>query len=217
MYDSADSGSRCRRARSIAATFYLKVRCNNGNIPEKILAAPIQSLTPRRGRPRKFAQPSRAVTLTLPEAVIETLETIDHDLSRAVVRLAQPAATGRVHPPAELVSFGRRAVIVVNPTMTLEQRTGVVLVPFSDGRALICFDSSINPARLELMLQDALDEHDLPDADGEVFESIMALLKEVRRSSTVKLRQQNIMLLEFVDSRARRRGTRQTDRPDVSD
>jgi len=181
------------------------------------LAVPTQSFAPRRGRPRKFAQPSRAVTLTLPEAVIQTLETIDHDLSRAVVRLAQPAATGRVHPPAELVSFGRRAVILVNPTTTLEQRTGVVLVPFPDGRALICFDSSITPARLELMLRDALEEHDLPDEDGEVFESIMDLLKDVRRSNAVKLRQPNILLLESVDSRARRRGTRQTDRSDVSD
>jgi len=181
------------------------------------LTVPTQSFTPRRGRPRKFAQPSRAVTLTLPDAVIETLETIDHDLSRAVVRLAQAGAGKGTHPPAELVSFGRRAVIVVNPTTTLEQRTGVVLVPFPDGRALICFDGSITPARLELLLRDALDEHDLPDEDGEVFESIMALLKDVRRSSTVRLKQQNIMLLEFVDSRARRRGARQADRANASD
>jgi len=197
--------------------FLLKVGINAGNIPEKILPAPISSLTPRRGRPRKFAQPSRAITLTLPTAVIETLESIDHDLSRAVVRLAQPAAASRPHPPAELVSFGRRAVILVNPTRTLEQRTGVVLVPFPDGRALICFDGSITPARLELMLRDALDEHDLPDEDGLVFESIRDLLKEVRRSSSVNLRQQNILLLEFVDSRGRRRGTRQAGRPGVSD
>lgn len=181
------------------------------------MAAPIPSLTPRRGRPRKFAQPSRAVTLTLPEAVIETLEKIDHDLSRAIVRLAEPQAASRPHPPAELVSFGRRAVILVNPTTTLEQRTGVVLVPFPDGRALICFDASITPARLELMLRDALDEHDLPDEDGQVFESIRDLLKEVRRSSTVNLRQQNILLLEFVDSRVRRRAARRAGRPRVSD
>ena len=181
------------------------------------MAAPTPLLTPRRGRPRKFAQPSRAVTLTLPDAVIETLEKIDHDLSRAVVRLAEPEAARRPHPPAELVSFGRRAVILVNPTRTLEQRTGVVLVPFPDGRALICFDASITPARLELLLRDALDEHDLPDEDGQVFESIRDLLKEVRRSTTVNLRQQNILLLEFVDSRVRRRATSRAGRPRASD
>ena len=99
------------------------------------MAAPVASLTPRRGRPRKFAQPSRAITLTLPDDVIDTLETIDHDLSRAVVRLAQPEAARRPHPPAELVSFGRRAVILVNPTKTLEQRTAAALAELGTAQA----------------------------------------------------------------------------------
>jgi hypothetical protein len=160
-------------------------------------------LKPRRGRPRKFAQPSRAVTLTLPERVIETLQRIDRDLSRAVVRLAQPEASSKPHPAAELVAFGRRAVIVVNPTRTLEQRTGVVLVPFPDGRALICFDGEMTPARLELMLRDALEEHDLPEEDGQVFECIRDVLAEARRSPTVDLRQPHIILLEFGPSSRR--------------
>lgn len=152
---------------------------------------------PRRGRPRKFAQPSRAVTVTLPDAVIRTLETIDRDLSRAIVRIAQPKVASRRCPPAELVMFGRRAVIVVNSTKTLEQRTGVVLIPLSDSRSLISFDESMTPARLELMVQDALDEHELPEEDRQVFESIRDMLKEARRSASVNLRQQHIMLLEL--------------------
>ena len=161
------------------------------------MPAPLSSLAPRRGRPRKFAQPSRAVTLTLPETVIEALESIDRDLSRAIVRIVQAEATKHAHPAAELVTFGRRAVIVVNPTRTLEQRTGVVLIPCSDGRALISFDGSMTPARLELLIQDALDEHDLPEDDGRVFESIRDVLKETRRSMSVDVRQQHIMVLEF--------------------
>ncbi|MGC4081238.1 MAG: hypothetical protein QM736_03750 [Vicinamibacterales bacterium] len=130
-------------------------------------------------------------------------------LSRAIVRLAQPEVAKRPHPPAELVSFGRRAVIVVTPTRTLEHRTGVVLVPLSDGRALISFDSSMTPARLELTIQDALDEHDLPDTDSHVFECIRDLLRDVRRrSSEVTLRQQHIMVLEFHTPGASRRKKR---------
>jgi hypothetical protein len=100
----------------------------------------VDAIAPRRGRPRKFARPSRAVTLTLPKEVIDALTAIDADLSRAVVRVTQPEMAKRPHPPAELAAFGRRAVIVVNPSRTLERRTGVVLVPLSDGRALISFD-----------------------------------------------------------------------------
>jgi hypothetical protein len=148
------------------------------------------------------------VTLTLPETVLEVLEAIDPDLSRAIVRLAQPETAKRPHPPAELMAFGKRAVIVVHPTKSLEQRTGVVLVPFPDGRALISFDGSMTPARLELLIQDALDEHDLAEEDGRVFESIRDVLKDARRSTTVNLRQQHIMVLEFSNGARRNAAVR---------
>src|SRR5947209_907685 len=112
------------------------------NMPPAALAPAV----PRRGRPRKFVDPSRAVTLTLPENVIAALEALDPDLSRAVVRIAQPEMAKRPHARAELAMFGRRAVIVVNPTRTLEKRTGVMLVPLTDGRALIAFDESMTVA-----------------------------------------------------------------------
>ena len=122
-----------------------------------------RAVTPKRGRPRKFARPSRAVTLTLPEEVIAALSKIDRDLSRAVVRLAQPELAKKPRPPAELSAFGRRAVIVVNPTRTLEQLTGVSLVPLSDGRALISFDEPLSVAQLELRIQDAIEADTLFD------------------------------------------------------
>lgn len=167
------------------------------------VAIAIPDIAPRRGRPRKFAEPSRAVTLTLPEAVITTLTAIDQDLSRAVARLAQPEVAKLPHPPAEVVAFGQRAVIVVTPTRTLEQRTGVVLVPLPDGRALISFDGAMTPEGLELLIQDALDDHDLPDADGRVFEEVRSVLKRARQGDGVSLRRQQIMVLEFNNRRRR--------------
>ncbi len=149
--------------------------------------------------------PSRAVTLTLPENVIAALEAVDHDLSRAVVRVAQSEMAKAPHAAAELASFGRRAVIVVNPTRTLEQRTGVMLVPLSDGRALIAFDESMTAARLELKIQDELDRHGLPDEDVCVFESIRDLLRDARRSSFIALRQRNIIVLEHTGRGTKRK------------
>lgn len=161
--------------------------------------------SPRRGRPRKFMAPSRAVTLTLPENVIAALETVDPDLSRAVVRVAQPELAKAPHPAAELAVFGRRAVIVVNPTRTIEQRTGVFLVPLTDGRALIAFDETMTPARLELKIQDELESHDLSDEDARLFENVRDLLREARRSKRVVIRQRNIMVLETPAGKPRRR------------
>ena len=160
------------------------------------MSARSNGVAPRRGRPRKFAAPSRAVTLTLPETVIAALDRVDHDLSRAVVRVTQPEMAKRPHPPAELAAFGRRAVIVVNPTRTLEKRIGVFLVPLSDGRALIAFDEAMTPARLELAIQDQLEDHTLPAEDARVFRSIRDLLKDARKSRTVTLEQRHIIVLE---------------------
>lgn len=159
---------------------------------------PIRSAlpSPRRGRPRKFGAPSRAVTLTLPENVIDALEHVDRDLSRAVVRVAQPEIRKRPHAAAELSTFGSRAVIVITPTSTLERHMGVMLVPLSDGRALISFDESMTPARLELKIEDALEDDTLQPADLEILASIRELLKEARRSSSVTLSQRSIIVLE---------------------
>ena len=154
------------------------------------------AVAPRRGRPRKFARPSRAVTLTLPEEVIQALAAVDADLSKAVVRVTQPEMAKRAHPPAELAAFGRKAVIVVNRTRSLEQRTGVVLVPLSDGRALISFDEPMSIAELELSIQDAIDDPLLTPADGLVFQSISRILREARRSPGVTLQQRSIIVIE---------------------
>jgi hypothetical protein len=164
----------------------------------------LTSLAPRRGRPRKFSAPSRAVTLTLPEDVLASLSAIDADLSRAVVRVAQTRRAARGPAPAELVRFGKRAVIVVSATRTLEEQTGVLLIPLSDGRALISFDETMTAARLELAIEDALDDHRLRPDDRKVFAAIRAILKSARRSGDVTLRQRNIMVLESQRLRKRR-------------
>lgn len=165
----------------------------------------------RRGRPRKFDTPSRAVTLTLPEHVIDALALIDTDIGRAVVRLAQ-AQTVPPSPrrPAELAAFGRHAVIVVTPSRTLERQVGVTLVPLPDGRALISFAQPTTVADLELHLEDALREGQLPASDRRIFEAIADILRSARRSSTVALRERHIIVLEAQRQRRRQGATRPT-------
>lgn len=161
------------------------------------------TLRRRRGRPRKFGTPSRAVTLTLPETVIASLAALNPDLSRAIVGLAKrrPPTNGRA--PAELAVFGRRAVITIRPTRSLEQRTGVHLVPLPDGRALISFDQPKTIAELELLLFDALDDPKLDSEDRKVFEGIGDILRQARRSHDVILRNRSIIVLESSDKRPR--------------
>jgi hypothetical protein len=136
------------------------------------------------------------VTLTLPEHVIQTLLAIDSDLGRAVVRLAQPAIAKLPRPPAELVTYGRHAVIVITPSRTLGRLKGVELVPLPDGRALISIDRPTTIAELELLIEDTLDTNGLAPGDRTVFKGIADILKTARRSDNVVLLQRSIIVLE---------------------
>src|SRR4051812_4460961 len=98
------------------------------------------------GRPMKYGRASRAVTLTLPEDVIDRLCEVDEDLGRAIVALTErhAARQHRLRAPrlrqAELTAFGNHAVIVVNPAKELRRLPGVQLVPIGNGRALISLE-----------------------------------------------------------------------------
>src|SRR4029078_12414974 len=118
------------------------------------------------------------------------------DLSRAIVRLAQPVLGGRQHGPAELVTFGRPSVIALQPSKTLEQRNGGNLRPLPDGRALISFDRSMTIPGLELLIADAFEDRTLPNTDRAIFEAVDANLKYSRRSENVVLLQRHVIVLE---------------------
>jgi hypothetical protein len=137
--------------------------------------------------------------------VIDAPRADDSDLRRAVVRLAQPELGKQPHPPAELATFGRRSVIVVKPTRTLDRQRGIALVHLPDGRALISFDRSMTIAELELRLSDAVDGNGLSKEDRRVFEAIAAILRTARRSETNRLAQRSIIVVETTRRTRQRR------------
>ena len=154
------------------------------------------SVASKRGRPRKFSRPSRGVTLTLPDDVIEALRAVDSDLSVAVVRIAQSLVPDAPLARAELINYGGRSVIIVPRSQVLKERTGVELVPLTDGRALMAFDNRMSISQLELRIGDALADPSIEGADREMFEALADILKNARRSERVEVRQRNIIVLQ---------------------
>jgi hypothetical protein len=150
----------------------------------------------RRGRPRKFGRPSRAVTLTLPDDVIAALQGIDTDLSRAIVRATQPLVPTAPSPPAELFSYGDRSVIIVPRSKVLRERTGVELVPLSDGRALISMDYQLSVPQLELQLTDAIADPTLDAESRGLFETLVDILRKARKDDAFELRERHIIILQ---------------------
>jgi hypothetical protein len=162
----------------------------------------------RRGRPRKFVRPARPITVTLPEDVIDALRAIDADVARAIVRLVEPHLDKGPQPSAELRSFGARSVILVPPNAQLGPRMGVELVPLSDGRALIAFDERLSTTQLELRAADAIDDEELTPRDRAVFESLVQLLRSVRQSSSLHIREKRIIVVQRTRTKARPRARR---------
>jgi len=152
---------------------------------------------PRRGRPKKFAKPSRAVAVTLPTDVISVLHAIDPDLSQAIVRIVEASVPGALHAAAEVTRFGRRAVITVPSTQVLESETGAELVPLADGRALVAFDERMSIADLELRIGDVLAESRVEGEERTTFEAFAEILKRARRSDTIDVRARRIIVLEY--------------------
>lgn len=134
------------------------------------------------------------VSLTLPESLIASLSNVHADLGLAVARLVrEQERTPR--PAAELVVFGKKAVISVKPMPALERRLGVELVPLADGRSLIALDSPISLAELELRMADTLEDDTLDADEREAFEALLGILRDARRSSDVSLLRRNIIVL----------------------
>ncbi len=136
------------------------------------------------------------MTLTLPEDVIGALQAIDADLARSVVRLVQPYLAQPPRAPAELSSFGNRSVILVPRSRQLGARTGVELVPMSDGRALIAFDEDLSVPQVELRVADAVSDPGLSPDDRQLFESLGTILRETRRSPSLEVQRRSIIVVK---------------------
>ena len=146
------------------------------------------AFTARRGRPRKFARPSRTITVTLPDDVCDALTALDPDISRAIVRIAMARRSHASSGEVEVATFGNRAVIVVSPTRALSGMKGVELVPLADGRALIAIDDQMTEQQFELAVRDALDDGALARADRALLERLAAVLREARGAGRLVLR-----------------------------
>lgn len=155
---------------------------------------PARASEVRRGRPRKFVRPSRAVTVTLPDDVIAALHSVNPDLSLAVAAVV-PVGAGEPSPIAELVSGDGQTVIVVPPNRALQERAGVELIPLPDGRALIAFDKTTSASHIELRLADAMADPSLSGEDRAIFEELAEILRRARRDSESALEQRNILVL----------------------
>ena len=147
-----------------------------------------RSVNHRGGRPAKFAEPSRPVTVTLPERVLQSLDRFDSDRAKAIVKLVEsslgPNEESRKPVAAVKIAAGR-AILLVNHCEQLQQLPWLRLIEVAPARHLISIRSGTSVETMELAIRDLLEESPLgKPREREILQTLMNIIRESRRTKT---------------------------------
>lgn len=142
------------------------------------------------GRPSKFAEPSRPVTVTLPERVLNKLHQLNSDRGLAITKAVDTLVPdpSQQRPPLEIVPIcDGQGMIVIGYSKVLSQMPGVQLVEISPLRYLISMQPGGSVDSFELALIDIID-HLTPDAASEasLLQDLRKVLMSIRRKQGMK-------------------------------
>ena len=141
------------------------------------------------GRPAKFAEPSRPVTVTLPERVLQLLAAVDADRAKAITKLVDSSLSksGKSLKPITTVKIAdEKAIILVSYSEQLLHLPWLRLIEVAPARHLISIQPGTSIESMELDLHDLLE--DLPDSkslDREILESLSQIIRASRRTKTI--------------------------------
>lgn len=149
------------------------------------------------GRPPKFAEPSRPVTLTLPESTLSALEHINPDRSRAIVELAKKACDGKGSTPlVEIVEMAKNTgLVVIGPSKAIRKMPFLRLVEVAPARYVLAFEPGHDFHNLEIAINDALDDEQYDKRERELLTQLLDHIKGVRKSGRVSMA--NILVIKL--------------------
>ncbi len=142
------------------------------------------------GRPPKFEEPSRPVTVTLPERTLRELETIGPDRGQAIVRLVDAALRhGDTKPHVEVARTGTHTgLIVVGPCDGLKKIPFLHLVEIAPARFLLALDPGNDFRTLELAVRDVLDDTEPAQSkERNLLSELLEHIQQLRKSARVSM------------------------------
>ena len=165
-----------------------------------------QTPTPRAaskgGRPAKFAEPRRPVTMTLPERILDRLAEIDADRARAVVKAVEAALGGdrAVEPVGELRIASDEALLTIADSPLLRRLPWLTLIEVAPGRHVLSLRAGVPVEKLEVALEDLLDVG-APPAERRVLRRLLDRIRTPRRNRAV--RTESILVVRAVADNGR--------------
>ena len=159
----------------------------------------------RGGRPAKFNEPSRPVTITLPDRILDRLAEIDGDRAKAVVKAVESAlSAGPGRPVAEPVGELRVAkdesLLVVARSRLLSSIPWITMVVIAPGRHLLSLRDGVPIEKLEVTLGDLLDSNPgASAAERNVLRTLLSSIRAPRRNQAV--RKEEILVVRSLPKR----------------
>lgn len=141
------------------------------------------------GRPYKFGEPSRPVTITLPERVLNLLAKVGEDRARAITKIVDAFSVKHngAQSLVEVVPIAPgRAVIFVPNSRYLRSIPWLQLVEVAPARHLLALAEKTSTEKFEVTLVDLLEE--VPDdeaSEREILKELLACLRVPRRRQSV--------------------------------
>ena len=141
------------------------------------------------GRPAKFDEPRRPVTVTLPERILDRLAEIDGDRARAIVKAveATSARDGQRRDAVDSLDLGGNAsLLTVVENRFLRAIPWLRLIEIAPGRNLLSLGPGATIEKLEVALGDLLDtSSDATDDERRTIELLLERLRTPRRRKAV--------------------------------
>lgn len=155
------------------------------------------------GRPPKFDEPRRAVTVTLPERTLDQLQAIDDDRAKAIVKAAGVLTGADTEDAAhcEVVEMAPGVgLLVVPPSRTLRSIPWLRMIEIAPARYLLTILPETSVEKVELSLMD------LAETARQTAPQEVPLLEELRQHIGGLRRRERISKAEilFVDTLARK-------------
>lgn len=143
------------------------------------------------GRPPKFDEASKPVTVTLPISILERLAQIDGDRAKAIVKATLAVLGVVADSPSssvrELPVNSEESLLVVADNRLLRQIPWLTLIEVAPGRHLLSLKAGITLEKLEVTLGDFIDDpKDATPAELEQLRHLLDCLRTPRRNRAVR-------------------------------
>jgi hypothetical protein len=140
------------------------------------------------GRPPKYYEPRRPITVTLPERILRDLHSINPDRSRAIVKCVETVIgeSGCNLKLVELIELTPgKALIVVGPSASLQQIEWLRLVEISPLRYLLILPSGMAVEVLEVTIHDLLRDLDPNNSESVLLKELLDVISYQRRGGSI--------------------------------